>query len=121
MRWRIYVAWGCVGIALAGAGCASNEVSAEAEVCNAFASLAAAIEQHGSVAAIPDSAAVAAWKRISGAGEPDDHRFAEFISDVDYQGGNQLLLAVSDADMDYAEQTCQALGYDIVPPVAHIP
>ncbi|MGQ0434516.1 MAG: hypothetical protein ACT452_19180 [Microthrixaceae bacterium] len=120
MRRRIYVACAGAGIALAGTGCAST-VSAEAEVCKAFDSLAAAIEQHGSVAAIPDSTAVAAWEQISGAGEPEDHRFAEFISNVGYQGGNQLLLAVSDADMDYAEQTCQALGYDIVPPVAHVP
>ncbi len=110
-----YVAGACVCMALV-AGCTSNDVSAETTVCKAFGSLAAAVEQYGSVPAIPDRVAADAWEQISGAGDPDDDRFAEFISNVGYRGGNQLLLSVPEADMEYAERTCNALGYDIAPP-----
>jgi hypothetical protein len=112
----------CIGLALLLAGCTSDDdASAEASVCEAFDSLAAAVERYDSVVAVPDSVAADAWEQISEAGDPDDERFADFVSKIDYPGGNQLALAVSDAEMEYAEQTCQALGYDIVSPAAGTP
>lgn len=121
MRFRIHAAAACFGTVAVLTGCTSNAPSAEEEVCRAFDSLASAADRYGSIAEIPDSTADNAWERISGAGASDDDRFAEIVRKIDYQGGNQLLLAVSEGDLEYAQQVCEALGYDIISPLARHP